>query len=46
MVYGTLIPEYLSDKLESVQRQAVKIIYGHNVDYNGLVEDGTIEAEE
>ena len=32
-IYDSLIPAYLSDKLESVQRQAVKIVYGYGVNY-------------
>ena len=43
VVYHSLIPRYLSDKLESVQRQAMKIIFGRDVDYNSLVEDEIIE---
>ena len=34
VVYHSLIPNYISDRLESLQRQAVKIIYGYDVDYN------------
>ena len=30
IVYHSLIPQYLADKLESVQRQALKIIFGFN----------------
>ena len=44
VVYGSLIPEYLSEKLESVQKQALKIIFGHDVDYDELVTNGTIET--
>ena len=43
IVYHSLIPQYISEKLESVQRQAIKIIYGFNSDYNTLVQDGIIE---
>ena len=43
VVYDSLIPEYVSDKLESVQRQAMKIIYGWDINYQKLVEDGVIE---
>ena len=44
VVYDSLIPEYISDKLESVQKQAMKIIYGGNVDYGGLISSGKIET--
>ena len=30
-IYDSLIPQYMSDKLESVQRHALKIIYGWNL---------------
>ena len=43
-VYHSLIPEYLSLKLETVQKQAMKVIFGHNIDYNNLIENGTIES--
>ena len=43
IIYNTLIPEYVSDRLESVQKQAMKIIFGFNIDYANLVENGTIE---
>ena len=32
-VYNSLIPLYMSDKLEQVQKQAIKIIYGYDVNY-------------
>ena len=44
VVYHTLIPEYLSDQLESVQRHATKIIYGWHVSYTGLLEAGEVET--
>ena len=44
IIYGPLIPEYISTKLESVQRQAYKIIHGWDVDYEGLVAGGTVET--
>ena len=44
IVYNTLIPEYISDKLETVQRPAMKIIFGYNVDFGKLVEEGKIET--
>ena len=43
-VYDSLIPGYVSDRLESVQKQACKIIFGWGVDYNKLVEDGTVQT--
>ena len=46
VVYGSLIPDYLSKKLEQVQKQAVKIMFGWGVDYGKLLEDGIIEALE
>ena len=45
-IYDSLIPQYVSDKLESVQKQAIKIIYGWGVDYGKLLEDGLLEALE
>ena len=44
VVYNTLIPSYIWDKLESVQKQACKIIYGMNVDYDKLLADGYLES--
>ena len=44
IIYHPLIPEYLSNKLEQVQKQAVKIILGHNVDYAELVKNGELET--
>ena len=44
VVYDSLIPEYMSEKLESVQKQAMKIIYGWDMDYDKLIEDGMIET--
>lgn len=38
IVYGPLIPKYVSEKLESVQKRAMKIIYGAGVDYISLIE--------
>ena len=32
-VYNSLIPLYMSDKLEQEQKQAIKIIYGYDVNY-------------
>ena len=44
IVYNTLIPDYISEKLESVQKQAVKIIFGHDINYQKMVEDKEIET--
>ena len=43
-IYSSLIPSYLSDKLESVQKQCMKIIYGWNINYQEMVDDGTIQT--
>ena len=43
-VYNPLIPEYVSEQLESVQKQALKIIYGWSVNYKELVQTGEIET--
>ena len=44
IVYHSLIPEYLSDRLELLQKQALKIIYGPGVAYRAMVESGVIET--
>ena len=46
IIYGPLIPKYVSDQLEAVQKQAYKIIYGYGVDYAGMVERGEVETLE
>ena len=46
VVYHSLIPAYMSAKLEQVQRQAVKIIYGWKCDYGRVLEDGLLETLE
>ena len=38
VIYNLLIPEYISDKLESVQKQAMKIIFGYDIDYQMLID--------
>ena len=43
-VYDSLIPKYVVDRLESVQRQACKIIFGWGVDYSELVEEGKVQT--
>ena len=44
VVYHSLIPEYVAEKLECVQRQAMKIVFGYDVDYNQLIQDGKISS--
>ena len=46
VIYHSLIPRYVSDKLEQLQKQAMKVIYGYNIDYGKLVENGTVETLE
>ena len=46
IVYHSLIPKFLSDKLESVQRQAAKIIFGYGVEYADLLSSGKMESLE
>ena len=36
VVYHTMIPKLLADKLESIQRQALRIIYGQNCNMEAL----------
>ena len=45
-IYHSLIPEYMAAKLESVQRQAMKIVFGWQVNYEELLGNGTIETLE
>ena len=45
-VYHSLIPKYMSDKLERVQFQAMKIVFGHHLDYSTLIDMGKIETLE
>ena len=42
VVYGPLIPAYISDELEAVQKRAIKIIYGNNVDYEDMIRTGSL----
>ena len=44
IIYHSLIPDYVSDQLESVQKQAIKIIFGHDAKYDEMVENGIIET--
>ena len=46
VIYGPLIPKYMSDQLESAQRQAMKIIYGNGMDMDSLISSGKIELLE
>ena len=43
VVYHSLIPDYLSKGLESVQKLAMSIIYGHGNEYSRRVSEGSIE---
>ena len=45
-VYHSSIPQYMSDRLERLQKQAIRIIYGPGVDYNRLVSSGVLETLE
>ena len=44
VVYHSFIPQYLSDKLEAVQKQAIKIIFGWDIDYQSFIDNGSIES--
>ena len=44
VVYHTLIPQYQSEKLEAMQRQAYKIIYGSDYSYRDRTESGEVET--
>ena len=44
IVYNTLIPQYLANKLELMQKQAIKIIYGYNINYGNILEIKGIET--
>ena len=43
VAYHSLIPAYLSDQLEAVQKQAYKM-YGFNINYEAMLEDGSVES--
>ena len=43
-IYDSLIPGYLSDQLEAVQKQAMKIVFGWGLDYIGLIESGRVKS--
>ena len=44
IIYNSLIPEYVSAKLEAVQRQAMKIIYGWDINYDELISNNVIST--
>ena len=44
VIYNSLIPEYLSQDLERIQRHAMKIIHGWHVNYSDLLENETIQT--
>ena len=46
IIYHGLTPKYLMDKLESIQRQALKIIYGWNRDITEIMETKGIDTLE
>ena len=43
-IYDSLIPKYMSDKLESVQRQAIRIIHGWNINIEDVMEREGIDS--
>ena len=46
VVYHSLIPKYMSDRLEQIQKQAMRIIFGRGVNYRELLEQGMIDSLE
>ena len=44
VVYHSLIPKYLSDRLEAVQKLAVRIIFGETKDYRSVIDEGILET--
>ena len=46
VIYHSLIPTYMADRLESVQKQAARIIFGRNMDYDGVISSGRLERLE
>ena len=44
VVYNTLIPKYISEKLEGMQKRAYKIRHGNNINYEGKVNNKEIET--
>ena len=45
-IYHPLIPQYISAKLEQVQKRAMKLIHGWHVDYAKLIETGVVQTLE
>lgn len=43
-VYHSLIPSYMAERLESVQRQAIRIIYGRRANYQNIIDSGELET--
>ena len=46
VAYHSLIPKYLVEALERAQKQAMKVIYGVELDYGMLLENGVLEGME
>ena len=46
IVYHSLIPQYMSDRLEMVQKQAIRIIFGRGNKYEEMIMDGSLERLE
>ena len=44
VVYHSLIPDYMAERLERVQEQAMKIIYGRGLNYRRMVQEGELET--
>ena len=44
VVYNSLIPSYIADKLEGAQRHALRIIFGKNIDINNLMATHEIQT--
>ena len=44
VVYHSLIPQYLADRLELLQKQTMRIIYGNNLDYGAMIESNKLET--
>ena len=46
VIYHSLIPKSLADQLERIQRQAIRIIYGWNIDTDTLMQVKDIDTLE
>ena len=44
VVYDSMIPEYLPNELESVQKRAIKIMFGWDSCYRDIIDSGQIET--